>query len=145
VAAAGSPESLTEVRPSFTRGIFAGVVHDELLFPYPEPLDRRNPDEASVVRRLAAELDRMQQSGLIDSARMDEEETVSDELLAELGRVGILGLTVPRRYGGLELSATGYARIFEHISSIDASLGVLVGVHCGLGSKAIVLYGTEEE
>jgi len=46
--------------------------------------------------------------GLIDSAKMDEEETVRDELLAELGRAGILGLTVPRRYGGLELSATGY-------------------------------------
>jgi acyl-CoA dehydrogenase family protein 9 len=146
MAAAGRPDNLSEeVRPSFTRGVFAGAVHDDLLFPYPEPLDRRNPDEAAVVRRLASELDRMQQSGLIDSARMDEEETVREELLAELGRVGMLGLTVPRRYGGLELSATGYARIFEHLSSIDASLGVLIGVHCGLGSKAIVLYGTEEQ
>ena len=145
MVAAGRPDSLSEVRPSFTRGIFAGAVHDDLLFPYPEPLDRRNPDEAAVVRRLAAELDRMQRSGLIDSAKMDEEETVRDELLAELGRAGILGLTVPRRYGGLELSATGYARIFEHLSSIDASLGVLIGVHCGLGSKAIVLYGTDEQ
>jgi acyl-CoA dehydrogenase family protein 9 len=146
MAAAGRPDNLSEeVRPSFTRGVFAGAVHDDLLFPYPEPLDRRNPDEAAVVRRLASELDRMQQSGLIDSARMDEEETVREELLAELGRVGMLGLTVPRRYGGLELSATGYARIFEHLSSIDASLGVLIGVHCGLGSKAIVLYGTDEQ
>jgi alkylation response protein AidB-like acyl-CoA dehydrogenase len=145
MAAAGRPDSLNEVRPSFTRGVFAGAVHDDLLFPYPEPLDRRSPDEAAVVRRLATELDRMQRSGLIDSARMDEEETVSEALLAELGRAGILGLTIPRRYGGLELSATGYARIFEHLSSIDASLGVLIGVHCGLGSKAIVLYGTDEQ
>jgi alkylation response protein AidB-like acyl-CoA dehydrogenase len=145
MAAAGRPDSLNEVRPSFTRGIFAGVVHDELLFPYPEALDRRNPDEAALVRRLAGDLDRMERSGLIDSARMDEEETISDDLLSEFGRVGMLGLTVPRRYGGLELSATGYARIFEHLSSIDGSLAVLIGVHCGLGSKAIVLYGTEEQ
>jgi acyl-CoA dehydrogenase family protein 9 len=120
-------------------------VHDELLFPYPESLDRRSPDEAAVVRRLATELDAMQRSGLIDAARMDEEETISEELLAEFGRVGMLGLTIPRKYGGLELSATGYARIFEHLSTIDASLAVLIGVHCGLGSKAIVLYGTEEQ
>ena len=145
MAAAGRPDSLTEVTPSFTRGIFAGVVHDELLFPYPEPLDRRSPDEAAVVRRLATELDGMQRNGLIDAARMDEEETISEELLAEFGRVGMLGLTIPRKYGGLELSATGYARIFEHLSTIDASLAVLIGVHCGLGSKAIVLYGTEEQ
>ncbi len=145
MAAAGRPDSLSEVTPSFTRGIFAGVVHDELFFPYPQPLDRRRPDEAAVVRRLASELDNMQRSGLIDSARMDEEETISEELLAEFGRVGMLGLTIPRKYGGLELSATGYARIFEHLSTIDASLAVLIGVHCGLGSKAIVLYGTEEQ
>jgi len=145
VTAAERLDPTLSVRPSFTRGIFAGAVHDDLLFPYPAPLDQRNPREAEVVRRLASELDRMQHSGLIDSARIDEEETVSDDVIAEFGRVGLLGLTVPRRYGGLELSATGWARIFAHLSSIDPSLAVLVGVHCGLGSKAIVLYGTDEQ
>jgi alkylation response protein AidB-like acyl-CoA dehydrogenase len=61
------------------------------------------------------------------------------------GRVGLFGLTIPRRYGGLELSATAWARIFAHLSTVDPSLAVLVGVHCGLGSKAIVLYGTDEQ
>jgi alkylation response protein AidB-like acyl-CoA dehydrogenase len=145
MAAAGRPEALTGVKASFTRGIFAGAVHDDLFFPYPDSLDRRNPAEAAVVRRLATELDRMRDSGLIDSAKFDEEETVGDDVIAELGRVGLLGLTIPRKYGGLELSATGYARIFEHLSTIDASLAVIVGAHCGLGSKAIVLYGTNEQ
>lgn len=138
-------EVLTGVKPSFTRGVFGGVIHDDLLFPYPVALDRSDPAEAVIVRRLAGELDRMKRTGLIDSAKMDEEETVGDDVLAEFGRVGMLGLTIPRKYGGLELSATAYARIFEHLSTIDASLAVLVGVHCGLGSKAIVLYGTEAQ
>ena len=145
MAAAGRPETLTEARPSFTRGIFAGAVHDDLLFPYPESLDRRNPTESAVVRRLAGELDRMHKTGLINPAKIDEEETVGDDVIAEFGRVGMLALTIPRKYGGLELSHTGYARIFEHLSTIDASLAVMVGVHCGLGSKAIVLYGTDEQ
>lgn len=143
--AAERPESAPEVRPSFTRGIFAGAVHDDLLFPYPQSLEQTNPIEAKVVRRLARELDRMQRIGLIDSEKIDEEETVGDDLIAEFGRVGMLGLTIPRQYGGLELSHTGYARIFEHLSTIDASLAVMVGVHCGLGSKAIVLYGSDEQ
>lgn len=143
--AAERPEPPEEIRPSFTRGIFAGAVHDDLLFPYPQSLDQTNPSEAKVVRRLARELDRMVRTGLIDPEKIDEEETVGDDVIAEFGRVGMLGLTIPRKYGGLELSHTGYARIFEHLSSIDASLAVLVGVHCGLGSKAIVLYGTEEQ
>ena len=105
----------------------------------------RNPGEAALIRRLAAELDRMHKSGLVDPTKIDEEETVGDDVIAEFGRVGMLGLTIPRKYGGLELSHTGYARIFEHLSTIDASLAVMVGVHCGLGSKAIVLYGTDEQ
>jgi acyl-CoA dehydrogenase family protein 9 len=145
MAAAGRPETLIEARPSFTRGIFAGAVHDDLLFPYPKSLDRSNPGEAALIRRLAAELDRMHKSGLVDPTKIDEEETVGDDVIAEFGRVGMLGLTIPRKYGGLELSHTGYARIFEHLSTIDASLAVMVGVHCGLGSKAIVLYGTDEQ
>ena len=136
---------MSDFQPSFTRGIFAGVIHDELLFPYPRGLEERNPEEAAVVKRLIGEIDRMERAGIIDPAKFDEDERVSEEVIAEFGKVGLLGLTIPKRYGGLELSATAYARVFERISAIDGSLAVLVGVHCGLGSKAIVLYGTEEQ
>ncbi|MEO5588280.1 MAG: acyl-CoA dehydrogenase family protein, partial [Gemmatimonadaceae bacterium] len=129
---------MSEIKPSFTRGIFAGAVHDDLLFPYPASLDKRDPAEASLVRRLIEQVDRLEKSGVIDSARFDEDEQLSDEVIAEFAKCQLLALTIPREYGGLELSATAYARVFERISSADPSLGVLVGVHCGLGSKAIV-------
>ena len=135
---------MTDIKPSFTRGVFAGAVHDDLLFPYPPPLDKRNPEEAAVVRRLIGEIDRMEREGIIDAARFDEDEVVSEEVIAGFSRAGLLALTIPKQYGGLELSATAYARVFERISVVDPSLAVLVGVHCGLGSKAIVLYGSDE-
>ena len=136
---------MTDQQPSFTRGIFAGAIHDSLLFPYPPPLDRRDPDEARMVRRLCADLRALQQDGTIDSARFDEEETISDEVIRALARLGVLALNIPTEYGGLGLSATAYARVFGTLSQIDPSLAVLVGVHCGLGAKAIVLYGTPEQ
>jgi acyl-CoA dehydrogenase family protein 9 len=125
---------------SFTRGLFAGAVHDPLLLPYPDPLDRRRPDEAALVRRLVAEL-RALDGDLIHSEQIDEEETIPEPVIQAFARIGLLALTIPREYGGLELSATAYARVFGEISRVDPSLGVLVGVHCGLGAKAIVLYG----
>ena len=94
---------MSDFKPSFTRGIFAGVVHDELLFPFPRSLDQRDADEAAVVRRLIGEIDRMEQTGIIDPARFDEEETVSEEVIAEFARAGLLGLTIPKQYDGLEL------------------------------------------
>jgi acyl-CoA dehydrogenase family protein 9 len=133
-----------EQKSSFTRGIFAGVVLDSLLFPYPRPLEERNPDEARTVRRLIKSLREMQ-DGLIDSAKFDEEETIPENVIRAFAEAGLLGLTIPRKYGGLELSSSAYARVFETLSTVDASLAVLVGVHCGLGSKAIVLHGSDEQ
>jgi alkylation response protein AidB-like acyl-CoA dehydrogenase len=136
---------MPDPRPSYTRGLFAGAIHDELLFPYPPDLSVRNPGEASTVRRLIAELEEMQSSGLIDSARFDDEETIPEEVIQKFAECGLLGLTIPRQYGGLELSATAYATVFGALSRVDSSLAVLVGVHCGLGSKAIVLYGNDAQ
>ncbi len=135
---------MTDQQSSFTRGIFAGVVLDSLLFPYPRPLDERSADEARTVRHLIKEL-RALEGDVIDSARFDEEETIPDNVIRAFADIGMLGLTIPRKYGGLELSSSAYARVFETLSSIDGSLAVMVGVHCGLGSKAIVLHGTDEQ
>lgn len=131
-------------RESFTRGVFAGRINSALIFPYPAPLTESNPDEAAIVARLVARADG-RLGGLIDSARFDREETIGDDVIAALGQHGFLGMTIPKRYGGLELSSTAYARVFEAIAAADPSLGVFIGVHCGLGSKAIVLYGTDAQ
>jgi acyl-CoA dehydrogenase family protein 9 len=131
--------------PSFVRGVFAGALHDSLVFPYPPPLARRDPGEARTVQRLIADLRAMQRDGLIDSSRFDEEETIPEDVIRALAQAGFLALNIPKEYGGLGLSSTGYARVFGELSRTDASLGVLVGVHCGLGSRAIVLFGTPEQ
>ena len=130
--------------PSFTRGLFGGAIHNELFFPYPAPLDRRDPDEGARVARL---LKTLRQIGhdLVDSAQIDEEETIPEPVIQALADGGLLGVSIPREYGGQGLSSAGYARIFAEVAQIDASLGVLMGVHCGLGSKAIVLFGTDAQ
>ncbi len=135
---------MSDDAPSFVRGIFAGAIHDSLLFPFPASLDERDPEETRTVRRLLSELERMSR-GLIDPARFDEEESIPEEVIHALAETGWLGLSIPKEYGGLGLSPAAYSHVFGALSSLDGSLGVLVAVHCGLGSKAIVLFGTEEQ
>ena len=131
--------------PSFVRGIFSGVLHDSLLFPFPESLDVHDPGEAKVVRRLIDSLRQMRGAGLIDSAAFDEQETIPEPTIRALAEHGLLSLTIPKEYGGVGLSPTAYARVFGEVSRTDSSLAVLIGVHCGLGSKAIVLFGSPEQ
>jgi len=129
---------------SFVRGIFSGALHDELLFPYPPPLEQRDPGEAAVVRQLLDALYQMRSDGLIDSAAFDEQETIPEATITALAKAGLLGITIPREYGGVGLSPVGYSRVFSEVSRLDPSLAVLIGVHCGLGSKALVLFGSAE-
>ncbi len=135
---------MTPTKASFIRGIFGGALHDALLFPYPAPLDQRDPGEA---RRVGAFIDRLREieHDLVDSAAIDEHETLPEPVIRALAEGGLLGLSIPAEYGGAGLSPAGYARVFGEVARIDASLAVLVGVHCGLGAKAIVLYGTAEQ
>ena len=136
---------MAESKASLLRGFFAGEIQDSLLFPYPQALEYRAAEEARVVQRLVADLRRMEREGIIDSARIDADEHVPDEVLRALAEAGFFGLTIPQQYGGLGLSNSGYARVFGEVAATDASLAVIVGVHCGLGSKAIVLFGSDEQ
>lgn len=131
--------------PSFMRGLFAGEIADELVFPYPAPLEERNPAEAAVVKQLATALNEMLASGLINSAKFDDDETIPDEVIDAMAKAGLLAIATPKEFGGLGLSVSAYARMFGAIASIDPSLGVFMGVHCGLCTKAIVLFGNHEQ
>ena len=136
---------MPEPMPSFLRGLFAGEIQDSLLFPYPARLAVRDPAESKVVERLVADLAQLERDGVIDSARFDADQAVPDDVLRALAERGFFGLTIPKRYGGLGLSNSAYARVFGEIAAADASLAVLVGVHCGLGAKAIVLFGDDAQ
>ena len=140
-----SPSSASTAKPSFLRDLFQGEITDALLFPYPATLDVRRPEEAATVHRLIAALNEMVASGLIDPRQMDENEAIGEPVIKAFADAGLLGLTTPKAYGGLGLSASAYARVFGAVASIDASLGVLIGVHCGLGGKALVLFGNDAQ
>src|SRR4051794_3233414 len=81
----------------------------------------------------------------IDPRAIEEERWVPDELLAELGARGLMGLYVPEEYGGQGLSQTGYCRVFEEVAQVDPTLSVVLGVHQSIGMKGIVLFGSDEQ
>jgi len=128
-------------QPSFLRGLFAGDIDGSLIFPYPRSLDERAPDEAVVVRRLIASVHELVATGVIDAARFDAQESIDEAVITGFAQAGLLALTIPKAYGGLGLSASAYARVFAEVATADPSCGVLIGVHCGLGAKAIVQAG----
>ena len=124
---------------SFCKSLFLGEIHEELVFPWPQP----DAAEQERVRGLIAAAREIGEQ--IDPRKIEEDRWVGDKLIKELGEAGLMGLYVPEEYGGQGLSQTGYARVFETFTQIDATLSIVLGVHQSIGYKGIALFGTDEQ
>ncbi|MVN87185.1 acyl-CoA dehydrogenase [Deinococcus sp. HMF7620] len=67
------------------------------------------------------------------------------EQLRGLADLGLLGATVPERWGGAGLDSVTYALCLEEIAAADASVAVIVSVQNGLPEQMILRYGTDEQ
>jgi alkylation response protein AidB-like acyl-CoA dehydrogenase len=67
------------------------------------------------------------------------------EAVAELGRLGMLGVFIPERYGGAGLDNVAYALVIEELSVECAATGVIVSAHSSLGSWPILGTGNESQ
>jgi acyl-CoA dehydrogenase family protein 9 len=124
---------------SFAKSLFLGEIHEELVFPWPQP----DPAEQDKVRALVAAAHEIGER--IDPAELERKGWIGDKLVRELGERGLCGLYVDERYGGQGLSQTGYARVFETFTEIDAALSIVLGVHQSIGFKGISLRGTDSQ
>ena len=78
------------------------------------------------------------------AGRWDKEGAFPAELLAKLGELGIMGMSVSERYGGAALDAVSVALAIEELSKGDAGVGVTISVHAGLITRIIEQFASEE-
>lgn len=134
------PSSGPAALPSFMKSLFCGVVADDLVFPYPEP----RPVEAETLETYLGDLRRFLDAK-VDGATFDREAEVPAGVLDGLAELGVLGLTVPTRYGGLGFSHRQAAPVLGEIAARDGGLAVVVGAHLSLGIGGILLHGTDAQ
>lgn len=67
------------------------------------------------------------------------------ELLRKAGELGFLGADMPELFGGSELDKVSSMLIAEKLCSGVSGFMVTYGVHAGIGSLPIVLFGTPEQ
>lgn len=101
----------------------------------PDPVGARALELTAWLRGYAA-------SGL-DSRLMDERRCMPPHVVLDFGNAGLLGLLVPRRWGGEGLCMRDAVHVFEQIGAIDITLAAFLGVHNVLGVLPILLGGSE--
>ncbi len=76
---------------------------------------------------------------------MDRAQRLDPDLLPRLFDLGVMGVEVPERLGGLGSSFFTSVLVVEELSKVDPSVAVLVDVQNTLVINAIVRWGTEEQ
>lgn len=77
--------------------------------------------------------------------KIDKEEHFPKELYNKMGQMGLLGMTVPQKYGGAGVDRICYMIALEEISRVCGSTGLNVEAHNSLGVGHIYEKGSEEQ
>ena len=76
---------------------------------------------------------------------LDREHQFPYDLVTELGNMGLMGMTVPKDYGGGGSDTLSYALAVEELARVDSSVAVTVAAHTSLGTMPIYLFGSEAQ
>ena len=102
-------------------------------------------DLTSDQRQLFEHADRIGKEKLLPLAeRMDNEEWWPEDLFAELGSLGFLGITVPEKYGGVGLGLLESGLILQAFSRWNHAVGLSWVAHDNLCLNNIYRNGSEE-
>src|SRR5437588_12727960 len=118
-------KDLLEGAPSaemgFVKSLFFGRLKLNAVLPYP----KQDAEEAKRTDELIAKLNAFLAKE-VDADQIDREERIPHWVISGLGDLGVLGMTVPKEFGGGGFSHTAYCRALEQVSRHCASTAVLV-------------------
>ncbi|UCG69416.1 MAG: acyl-CoA dehydrogenase [Thermoplasmata archaeon] len=65
--------------------------------------------------------------------------------IKKMAKLNLLGLPIPKEYGGAGVDSVSYSIAVEEISKRCAATGVIMSVHTSVGTYPIYLFGTKEQ
>ena len=124
----------------FIKNVFWGRFREDLVFPYP----RESKEERERCDELLEELEDYLENEH-PRVEIDQEQYIPDWVIERLFDMGVMGMIIPKEYGGLGLGVTSYNRVLEMIGRYCASTAVMVSAHQSIGCKALVMFGDEDQ
>ncbi len=80
-----------------------------------------------------------------NAAAWDREARFPREAVAEMGRLGLMGMLVPEEWDGAGADHVSYALAMEEVAAGDGSCSTIMGVHNSVGCLPILKFGSTEQ
>ncbi|TMB97255.1 MAG: acyl-CoA dehydrogenase [Chloroflexi bacterium] len=79
------------------------------------------------------------------AAEVDRDHRFPEEAVKAAAEAGLMGVLIPREYGGAGLDALAFMLCIDELARACASTSVIVDVHTSVGSEPILLFGSDEQ
>jgi short/branched chain acyl-CoA dehydrogenase len=76
---------------------------------------------------------------------LDRTKSFPYEIVAKLGKLGLMGIPFPQEYGGGGGDSLAYALAVEELTRVDSSVAITLCAHTSLGTQPIYLFGSEAQ
>jgi acyl-CoA dehydrogenase family protein 9 len=120
--------------------LFRGQLDGDAVMPWPTP-DAETAETSEEVHAMVSGW--MEEN--VDPAEIDATAQFPEGLVGGLAELGLLGLTFPEEHDGAGCKQHTYTRVMEAVSYRCPSTATVLGAHLGLGTKALLLVGTDEQ
>ena len=100
------------------------------------------PNDVKIVKRSAREFAEQVVAPLVDG--MEKTGEFPPKLIKEMGKIGLLGVIAPEKYGGSNLGYLARTIAIQEISRISAALGICIQVH-HMEIAALLDWGSEKQ
>ena len=126
---------------SFMASLYMGDMDWSLLSPYPQ----QDPDDKAIGDEICAKVDAWAHEHL-DGDEIDKTGIIPASVFRGLKELGLFGIKIPKKYGGLGLSQTNYMRVLGTVATHCGSTVGTLSAHQSIGlPQPLKLFGTEAQ
>lgn len=80
-----------------------------------------------------------------NSAEWDSKHFFPQEIIKEMGQLGLMGMLIPEVWGGSDTGYVAYASAIEAIASADAACSTIMSVHNSVVCMPLLKYGNDQQ
>jgi len=100
-------------------------------------------DEQQDIRRLVRDFAQGEVKPVAEE--LDREKRFPYEIVEKLGKLGLMGVPYPEKYGGADAGYLAYAIVVEELTRVDSSVAITLAQNTSLGTYPIYAFGSEEQ
>src|SRR5690625_5102310 len=100
-------------------------------------------DELKMMQQMVRQFSQREIAPIVN--KMETEHYFPQEVINKMGEQGLMGISIPEKYGGSGMDFMNYVMTIHEISKVSPAIGVILSVHTSVGTNPILEFGTEDQ